>query len=265
MIGIDLCVVNYRTPDDLGLFLESVDRARIAMPFTVTIANVDPLDADVEVGEEWAAHTKHEAFHFGYTSNVGYAVACNESAAMGRNRFIGLFNADVQLEPGAVEQIVGALMSNGRWGFAGPRQVDSQNRLTAAGIFGTPSQPQHRAWQKLDTGKCSDVRDDVVTLAGSALVVKRAVWKELTDCPIFQEVAPGATGAFLPTRLFYEETAACYHARAHDYGLLYYGPARVKHEWHRSVLRNGGSKASLMQESRQLFRAFCDAHGIERD
>ena len=98
---------------------------------------------------------------------------------------------------------------------------------------------------------------------GSAYFTKRKIWDELTNCPIYQDCFPGVTGAVLPTFLYYEETGHSYHAAAHGYKNVYYGLAECIHEWHGSIHKHGDKGA--FKQSQQMFRTFCDAHGILHD
>jgi hypothetical protein len=104
-----------------------------------------------------------------------------------------------------------------------------------------------------------DVRDDAVTVSGSAYFVKRHVWDELTECPHFAWAE--AEGAFLPTRHYYEETWCSYHAISHGYRIVYYGLATMIHQWHRSS--RIGTVEKLVPESRTLFEEACHRHNIE--
>lgn len=259
---LDCVVVNYRTADDLQVFVDSwlVHRPTDSV---LNIVNVAPLDADREVGHR--ALTRDDSITlFESMPNCGYARACNAAASYGDGDVIALFNADVVITEGALQECYEALVGEPTWGVLGPRQVDSQNRLTHAGIVGTEEKPRHRAWHVVDTGGYDDVLDDCPTVSGSAYFVKREVWDELTNCPKYRHVAPEASGAFLPTQHYYEETFCSYHARAHGYKVVYYGKASVIHEWHKAS-PVGGAADKLMHQSRDYFRFACDYHGIPHD
>lgn len=263
--GIDIVVVNYRTPGDLTAFLESLKRHPPTCRFTVGVENVEPTDADMTAGRLVAAIPEAvQANLTTHTSNIGYARACNYGAFGGVHDTIALFNADVELTEGALDDCRGALHFNPRWGILGPRQIDEQGRLTHAGIFGTLAQPSLRGWRQRDRNQYSAPRDDAVSVSGSAYFVKRAVWDELATCSVYQAVAPDAVGAFLPTPHYYEETWCSYHAQAHGYKVVYYGPVQVMHRWHRAS-PVGGHAEKMMPISRDMFRQACDAHGIPHD
>lgn len=255
-------VVNYRTPGDLDEFLESWERFPTTFERTLAVMNVDPLPEDRLVAEKYAREgvVVHE-----FPSNVGYARACNRGALLGGGEVLALFNADIVLTEGALEQCVSALLGDPTWGVLGPCQVDQHNRFVHAGIVGSPSAPRHRAWFEKNRGQYIDVLDDVPTVAGSAYFIRRKVWDKLTECPSFWRVAPDAQGAFLPTRHFYEETYCSTHARAHGWKCVYFGRVTIVHKFHRASPVGGVWANRMMVESREYFRTACDAHEMEHN
>lgn len=256
--GVDCVVVNYRTPDDLEGFLASW-RAFTPHAATLTAVNVDPLEKDEEV----AAASDDISFLMRYEDNVGYAHACNMAATYGASEVIAFFNADTRVTENVVDLCYEALMSRSEWGVLGPRQVDDNNRLTHAGITGTPDAPKLRGWMEYDSGRFNDIDDDAVSVMGSAYFIKREVWDALTSCEIYQAAVP-APGAFLPTQHYYEETFCSYHARAHGWKCVYFGLAKMIHRWHKASPMNGFADKEF-PISQKEFRRVCDAHGILHD
>lgn len=256
---MDIVVVNYHTPGDLQQFMDSLERYPPSAPWTVTVVDVesDPRRALVTA---WAGGSLRLISD---PDNIGYGRACNLGASCGDDEIIALFNADVEITPGSLDACASALAGHDHWAILGPCQIDAHNRLRHAGIFGTPQAPQHRGWNEVNRGQYGDVRD-AVTVSGSAFFVKRKVWSELTDCPTFQDVAPGADGAFLPTPHYYEETWASYHAREHGHQVVYFGATTLIHKWHRASPVGGWAERQI-PASRELFRRACDRHGIDHD
>lgn len=250
---VDVVVVNYRTPLLLADFIESY-RENSFRGCTLTVVDVDPLPVDAFYDHP-AVDTVVEL-----DTNVGYGAACNHGAQFGMNEVILLANADTLLSDKLLE-CYDVLRHIPEWGVLGPRQVDQQNRLTAAGVFGDPQHPQMRGWHERDTGRYSDIRDDALTVSGALYFIKRAVWDELTRCPIYQKESGGACGAFLETPHYFEETACSYHARAHGYKCVYYGAARMIHLWHQASEIGGWAEKQFLT-SQSLFRKFCAAHDI---
>jgi GT2 family glycosyltransferase len=257
-MAMDIVVVNYHTPGDLQQFMDSLQRYPPSDPWTVTVVDVEtPAHHDVS---EWAGVELHS---IGVEQNIGYGRACNQGAAYGGGEIIAFFNADVVLTDGALDQCAEALQAHDDWAILGPCQVDTSNRLRHAGIFGTLAAPLHRGWNEVNRGQYGDVRP-AVSVSGSAYFAKRKIWRELTDCPIYRDIATDAIGAFLPTGHYYEETWASYHAQAHGYGVAYYGPVTIIHKWHRAS-PVGGWADQQMPVSRAMFRRACEAHGIPHD
>lgn len=253
---VDVIAVNYRTPHDMMRFLDSVPEACGNLDYELYLANVDPTEDDLVVG------SKYEMHHVIYDTNVGYARAVNSCSARSMSPYLAIFNVDVVLSPGSIQEAITVMEENQDWAILGPRQVNSAGKITHAGIFGPDDSPAHRGWMQRDDGQFSDIRD-AYSVSGSAYFVRRVVWDELTLCPYFRAIAPAAQGAFLPTQLFYEETYCSVHARKHGHRVMYYGPIQVIHEWHQSVRANGGDE--WIKESQQVFRVACEIHGIEHD
>lgn len=251
--GIDLIVVNYRTPDDLRGFLDSLRSHPPTVPWSLAIANVCPTRDDGEAAREF--ELPYDYIHF--SQNVGYARAVNLAAQFGGRETIAIFNADTKLLNNVADECHRVLQSREDWGILGPRQIDSQGRITHGGFIpyerGFHTDGLHSAF--------SDVRTDATTVSGSAYFIKRTVWDELTSCPTYREHCGESKGAFLPTQHYFEETWCSYHARAHGHKVVYYGPATMIHEWHKAS-RVGGPADRQLSTSREMFREACEAHGI---
>jgi GT2 family glycosyltransferase len=255
---MDVVVVNYHTPADLERFLLSLASYPPSEPSTLTVIEVDGSDA-----EQPLAWKRGEGLQISVPGNIGYGRACNLGAARGHDDIVAFFNADIEITAGSLDRCLDAFRAHGDWGVLGPCQIDRRNRIRHAGIFGAMATPMHRGWNEIYRGQYRDVRD-AVSVSGSAYFVKRKVWAELTDCPIYREIFPDAQGAFLPTPHYYEETWASYHAQAHGYRVVYFGPATLIHKWHQAS-PVGGWADQQMPLSRSIFRRACDAHGIDHD
>jgi GT2 family glycosyltransferase len=228
---------------------------------TLTVVNVEASRDDIRVTRSLEDCPAVSVLNL--TTNVGYAGACNAAATIGDCEVIALFNADTELRPGVVDRCYELLMQNADWGVVGPKQVSLEGKITHGGIFGTLDAPKHRGWHEQDRGQYRDV-EEAVTVAGSAYFIKRTVWDELTACPLYQDVAPHAAGAFLPTKHYYEETFASYHAQAHGHKVVYVGDTSMIHAWHKAS-PVGGASDQQMPESRRYFRLACDHHDIAHD
>lgn len=253
-MAVDVVVVSYKTPDLLEDFCASYQRhAFDGCTLAVVEVTLDSPYAS-QIAEKYGAE------YVMFQENVGYARACNEGARDGINDVILLANADTVLTAGLLECYM-ALMGRPDWGILGPRQVDEHGRFTAGGIFGTETSIGQRGWQENDVGQYSDVREDAMSVSGSLYFIKRKVWQELTDCRYMQKAYPCIEGAFIPTPHYYEETACSYHARAHGYKIVFYGPVQMIHHWHKASV-HGGWADRQVETSKAMMRQFLGSHGI---
>lgn len=269
---IGIVVVSYHANEDLTNFCWSLVKADPQIPFSVNIQLVEVTPEELEVAEGLVDMLAEKATFAGITTHVdncGYARACNDGAHW-TNLIVdadtyAFFNADTEIRPGVLEHCVQTLWSDDSYAVVGPRQVTSAGNLTAAGIFGTEAHPQHRGWfEPSHDGRYQDIRPDCVTVSGAAYFIKAPVWNELRDCTLYQTADPDSYGAFLQTPHYFEETWCSYHARAHGYKVVYDGAVTMVHEWMGSTPGHHWG-AQKFEESRPIFRAACDIHGIEHD
>lgn len=260
---IDLCVVNYNTGWLLQRFMYTLyDSAEQPYPFNLFIADNGSTDGSEEVINTWA---KEQRFLRVFNSNVGYSAACNALASMGGSDIIGLLNADVWLTQKDLEQIQTAFNEDPGVAILSPKERDERGYITHAGMFGTNENVKHQGWRTFDPeDRLYRIKQEAITVTGSAYFIRRSVWNDLWNCPVYREQFPNATGAFLPTPHYYEETWCSYHARAHGYKVFYDGRTSIGHSWHASS-PVGGEADAYFPISQKIFRSACDAHGIPRD
>lgn len=247
--GVDVIVVSYHSPLDLSKFLASIREHPPHVPWTLTVVNVAPTREDKDAALENLNYSCTSFSYITFDENVGYARAVNRAAQNGFRETIAIFNADTILYENVVNDCHVVLQSKSDWGVLGPRQTDEQGRITHGGFF-----PNERGFRHPNSHEFGDVRDDATTVSGSAYFIKRKVWDELSDCPLYHNSYPEAEGAFLPTKHFYEETWCSYHARAHGYKVVYYGPVTMIHKV--------GKPNAALEESKKMFEEACEAHGI---
>lgn len=261
---VDAVVVNYRTTRDLRRFCDAWQQ-HAPETSRLIIVNVDPHPTDSAYAD--SVTTGQQIQHLAFHDNVGYARACNAGIDyLGKDApVVAAFNADTAITDGLLDELLAGFEANREWGIVGPRQIDSAGRLTHCGIFGTNTRPAFGGvFRTRDNPRFHTIRDDAVSVAGSAYLVRRDTWDDLTACPTYREAAPDATGAFLPTRHYYEDMWCSLHARAHGWKVVYYGAAAMLHDWHQAS-PVGGWADKQMPEARDLFRRACDLHGIPRE
>lgn len=260
---IDLVAVAYRAPQETARFLRSLEVVEV--PFTITVVENNSPEPDVRSILEMAWPQVEQiptcvgARLVFNGDNVGYARACNQGASHGTAPVIALLNCDTEWRDGVGERILRTFGQQRKAGVIGPKTTDLKGRLTHSGITKDLSgRDNHRHWMAHDLGQADDVID-VPTVSGATYFILRELWNELTTCPVYQNVAPDARGAFLPTKHYFEETFCSYHAQAHGWRVVYDGGAHMIHEWNKSDPR---TSSSLWNESRDYFLSACSAHGI---
>lgn len=260
-MSITLVVVNYKDSHDLFEFISSYVDHPSEVPSQLVVVNNEPEEADLKVARHFFAKGVVD-LHMAQ-ENLYYSGALNRASLFGDSDVIAFFNSDTKLTDGVIDSCYELLMSDPTYAVVGPAQLDSKDRVTHAGIFGTLAKPKHRGWKERWRPEFADVAP-AVTVSGSAYFVKRSVYDELFECPIYRDLYPDVEGAFLPTTHYYEETWFSYHAQAHGYQVIYNGLSSMIHEWHKST-PVGGWAEQQMPKSRKMFRQMCDHHNIEHD
>lgn len=225
--GLDIVIVNYRTPGDLYECLMSIVDHPPSVPTDLHVAQVQPLDGDlraVHIPLPLFAECGITVHPWQFDDNVGYNWAVNETVGRGSREFVAILNADVVFpgfttaRPSTFDALISRLDGHPDAAVVGPRQVDKDGLITAGGIFGTNLKPKHRAWkQPVRPGVADDVRLDSVTLAGSMMMWRRSAWNQLARCvdgDVAADIARGTGlrhpgGAFAPCFHYYGETWAC--------------------------------------------------------
>jgi GT2 family glycosyltransferase len=204
---IDLCIVNYNTRSLLERFLNFLhsDQAESGKLWNLYITDNESTDDFIP----WIRQKDEQYLidRLYLRNNIGYSAACNMMVSKGSGDIVGLLNGDVWMSSEDVKKIQAIFDNNKDIHILGPKQRDENGHITHAGIIGTNTAPKHRGWREHDP---NDVlyKDQIecVTVSGSAYFVRREVWESMTNNKKYQELVPGAIGAFLPTPHYYEET-----------------------------------------------------------
>ena len=263
MTKVDICVVTHNSLNDIQKLLNILHSDNDGKSWELFIQDNGSTDGT----KEWLMDNSvnMNISYLSVGSNDGYAVACNNLAAMGSSPFIALCNADIWLQTSDIHGMINSFHETGA-DILGPKQRDKQGRITHGGIFGTNTKPKFRGWKERDT---KDIlyrdRVDAVTVSGAAYFIRRDTWDDLTYNSQYQNLYPGASGAFLPTEFYYEETWCSYFARHLGYRVMYDGSVSIGHQWHNSHEVGDYLDTRVVHESQALFRKTCDAMGIEHD
>jgi len=260
---IDLCIINYNTRPLLQRFLNTLHSDYEEGVWKLYIADNGSSDDTLEwlgkVGNSYNIDV------LSVNENIGYSAASAQLADCGSSDIIAILNSDVWMNTKDVKLMQDFFDSNNDVHISGPKQRDEDGYITHAGIVGTNTKPLMRGWKVHDP--LDNLFRDViecVTVSGSAYFIRRDTWTSMTQNAEYQKVAPGATGAFLPTPHYYEETWCSYFARHLGYKVVYNGNVSIGHSWHKSS-PIGGEADQKFNVSRKIFRDACDTIGIERD
>lgn len=156
--------------------------------------------------------------------HLSYAVAVNETLAVGESPFVLACNADTRmLDPDGLMRIFQIFHENTNIATIGPRQIDDQGRITHAGIVGNDLQRAHRFWFEpigAVEDQCSERILDVPTVSGAVYFCRRKAWEQV--------------GGFLETDHFYEETGCDLKLRHAGWRVVYTGAVTWEHLFNRS-------------------------------
>lgn len=264
--GVDVVVVNYRTPQLLEDFIASLVNNIPENPLNLTIYNVKP---DYESYRYAEVCRKVGIVHLWHPSNIGYASAVNQSVERGERECIAIFNADTVFTHNILDECHDQLMSHKNWGVLGPKQVNEKGQVTSGGVVGTNTNPELRWWKQSDGADKATVDEDCVSVAGSAYFIKRELWDQITFDDKYRKAhqmvfGSEPLGAFPAFAHYYEEFSCSLMARNHGWKVVYYGPCSMQHLWHKSS--DVGSEVDRnMPVMRDQFRKLMDLMEIEHE
>jgi GT2 family glycosyltransferase len=250
MRDVVLCVVNWSTPDELITLLQTAEEIEGRVRWSIYQNHHDKL-----VEENRAAiESIHRMFPDEVVSqvgatNAGHGAGINRAANAARMmwdpKYLFLLNPDCWFKEPVIDVLIDALEEDPKRFSAGPRQADSRNKLTAAGIVGTLERPEHRWFQRPDDGRGRD-RVSCPMIAGSAMMV---------DADMFFRL-----GGMMEGFHYYSDTWLCFHAIAHGRENWYIGDVLLMHEWHTSSPRGYPGSDGKFAEDRETFRTHCKEH-----
>lgn len=264
---LSIIAVSYNAVEETGRFLQSLKH--VDVPFNIiVIDNASPNARTRDVVRDGLKEASNldECLYTNFVendTNSGYAWACNYGSNLTTyTPYVAFLNCDTQFLPEAASRIVAHFEAHDDVAVVGPKTTDSKNRLTHAGIVSDGVRDHHRFWLHYDNGQADDVFD-APTVSGATYFVRRAAWDQLGACPTFSDMFPHASGAFLPTKHYYEETWFSYHARKHRWKVRYLGTAHMIHEWASSEPAASPKLLKHFQESKRMYVQACNAHGID--
>ncbi|MDP6348892.1 MAG: glycosyltransferase family 2 protein [Chloroflexota bacterium] len=115
MVGV--VVVNHRTPELAVRCAASLRSSESVGDLVVVETDGEPTTPAAGLGPDVRIEVM--------TENRGFGAAANRGAALVEGEFVLITNADVYFEPDAVEELLGGLRRQPRWGLAAPLLRDS--------------------------------------------------------------------------------------------------------------------------------------------
>jgi GT2 family glycosyltransferase len=134
-IDVSVVVVSYNTRDWLGRCLASIPAA--ARDNTVEVIVVDNASRDGSA--DAVADAFPEAQVIRNSENVGFGRAVNQGAKFARGEYVMLLNPDGNLEPHAIDRLVGFARSNPQYVICGGRTVSPTGELDPRSCWAAPS------------------------------------------------------------------------------------------------------------------------------
>lgn len=234
--GIDVVVINYKTPALLQDFIASLVQFMPSLPINCTIFNVAP---DYESYRYAELCKKVGITHLWNPVNIGYASAVNQAVAEMNRECIAIFNADTYFTSNILDNCFDQLMSHDDWGIVGPKQVNEENQITSGGVIGDNQNPSLRWWRQPDSKDKSIVDENCLSVSGSAYLIKRSLWDEIFSNEHYIQAhqrvfGEPPVGAFPSTSHYFEETACSYIARSLGYKVVFLGTEKMVHLWHQA-------------------------------
>jgi GT2 family glycosyltransferase len=113
--------------------------------------------------------------------NAGFAVGCNQGAALARGSFLLFVNNDTLFAEGAVEELARVLKGDGAVGIAGSRLLYRDDTIQHAGIVFTcfTGSPVHRCRYGLRDDPVANVPLKLQAVTGASLMIRHDLFRTL--------------------------------------------------------------------------------------
>jgi len=253
---IDVCIVSYRCPEELGRCLRACQRSAIAAELRVTVVDNASGDRTVELLRREFPWVRVVA----NARNVGFAAACNQGLRLGNAPYVLFLNPDTDANPPAFGRLAQFLETHRRAAAVSPRLVNEDGSLqrslyrfpticSALADYLTLAErfPDSR-WLRvrLLSERAHQGCRQVEWATGACLLFRRSAW----------ESVDGLDEGFF---LYAEEMDLCIRLRQRG-GTLWYCPeAQVVHKVGASTSQR--PIAMVLQAHRSTFRFYRKHYG----
>jgi GT2 family glycosyltransferase len=176
--ALTVAILSYDGRHLLEVILPSLARQRYR-DFEVVVVDNGSRDDTAQ----WLAQSWPQVQVVSLPDNVGVTAALNVCARAGEGELLALFNNDVELDPDCLGELVGALETHPRAGWAAAKLRDFQQRelLDGAGdVFTWAATGGRRGHGDLDRGQY-DAPGEVFGACGGAALYRRSVLRLVGD------------------------------------------------------------------------------------
>lgn len=175
--------------------------------------------------------------------NIGYAPAINKilRKILKKYDYFLILNPDILLEKNCVQELLHTFKMDAPIGIVGPRMVNKKNNTYIDG--GSIDMVRYSGLlteEKLDKKKAKNGIKDVVYVSGSAMLIKREVFKKIGLLP--QDYF-----------IYYEETDFCFRARQAEFRLVINPKAIIHHRESETVGKESPAMDYYMARNHLLF------------
>lgn len=235
---VDLVIINYNTLDYLKDCLNSIAQ-HTSSPHKVIIVDNGSIDGSLEYLRKIKDVTLIEN-----EQNGGYARACNQGIAAGKNEYVVILNSDIKVTKGWLQPLIDTLKSNPDIGVVGPKMINELKQIVGAGVTKLDAFCGPRGWMAPDREGLFDVQEDCYSVGGACYMIRR---KALTR-----------VGAFDENYFFYfEETDLSLRMLEKGYRVVYCPKSKIVHYHEGSLDKNNVQERSqrnfFFEESQKRF------------
>ncbi len=220
MADLDIAVVNWKTP---ALTIRCV-KSYLAFTPNCQVIIIDNGSEDSSVDEFRAVFKENQqVLILPGRTNIGYGPACNLALSVvpNKSKYVVASNSDIVATPNWFEPLRKCLEEE-KAGIVGPKLLNFNNKIVAAGVVGENRKPILRGW--LADSHLFSTKEDVIMVTGAVMAFKRDIFEKIGKFPEDLE-------------FYYEDNFICYRSRELGYRVIYCPEVPMYHELHGSERR----------------------------
>ena len=248
MTDLEIVIVSYNACADLEACLASLADHPPTTPHEIVV--VDNASSDGSPAAARARSPKVTVIDAG--DNLGFARANNLGIRATASRLLLLLNSDTLPPHGAIDRLVGILLSRTDVAVVGPRLVDAHGALEVS--FGSMISPGAELWQKCLVGGHARRLPLLAQLVERRARAERVVDWVSGACLLVRRAEAEAAGLLDERFLLYgEDVDFCATVRGLGRRILYTPAVEIVHHRGRSGLSAQASTATAYRRSHLAF------------